>query len=98
MAVDPVDGDGRPVPQWGRDVVARLSPAEIVAAQRKGHLTAYLRGEDVVSEQAPQRPEQYTADQVAGLSRVELLAAHKAGHLVEWMNSPAGQRAGGTEL
>lgn len=94
---DPVDADGRPIPQWGQDVVASLSSKQRVEAVEQGHLNNYLLGDQVVSAGAPQRPEQYTAEQVAGLSRAELLAAHRAGHLDEFMATP-NVPAGGAEL
>lgn len=95
---DPVDADGKPIAQWGADVVAKLSPAEIVDAQSKGHLDRYLLGEDVESADVPRRPEQYTAEQVAQMSSKERVAALDAGRLVDYMAAPAGQPAAGAEL
>ncbi|MEU0786989.1 hypothetical protein ABZ341_36185 [Streptomyces sp. NPDC006173] len=95
---DPVDAEGQPIPQWGSDAIAKLSPREIVNAQEKGHLNRYLLGDQVETVEPPQRPEQYTAEQVATMSTKELAAAAAAGHLVDYMATPTAQPAGGAEL
>ncbi|MEV4043155.1 hypothetical protein [Streptomyces sp. NPDC049744] len=89
---------GGEVPQWGADVVAKLSPEEITEALRKGHLAAYLGGEAVEPSQGPVRPVQATADEVAAMSVQERAQALQEGRLADYMSTPTVHPAGGAEL
>ncbi|MEU9183361.1 hypothetical protein AB0D14_02085 [Streptomyces sp. NPDC048484] len=95
---DPVDADGKTIPQWGEDVSRTLAPADLVAAYEAGHFDNYMLGEDVESADVPQWPEQHTAEEVAQMSTEERVAALDAGRLVDYMAAPVGQPAGGVEL
>lgn len=95
---DPVDADGKPIPQWGEDVSRTLTPADLVAAYEAGHFDNYMLGEDVESADVPRRPEQYTAEEVARMGSEERVAALDAGRLADYMAAPAGQPAGGAKL
>jgi hypothetical protein len=68
-------------PQYTRASLAKMTPAQIVAAKRAGQLEAIQSGAEGDTEYLPERPEQLSRDDLAGLTPAEIWAAKKAGAL-----------------